>query len=701
MSLPSSADLETRLALLPIDAVEAELRRREQRVAGVAQDQSLEASKERCKTLGGFIREAWHLVEPMMPLIWNWHIDAICDHLEAVTRGDIIRLLINVPPGTMKSLIVSVFWPAWEWGPAGLPSMRYFTTSYKLEGLADRDSRKMRDLVRSEWFQERWGATCTLTRTGEIDFENNSMGWRKAMAFIALTGGRGDRVIIDDPHSVKTAESLLQREDTIRTFRESVPSRVMDPQTSAIVIVMQRLSEEDVSGVALKLGLGYVHLMLPMEFEPDRCCETKIGFKDPRTYDGELLFPERWTREVIERDKKALGSFAWAGQYQQRPQAREGGMFKRHWLQKIGAAPAGTRWVRYWDLAATEEKYGTDPAYTAGVKLGRMPDGRFVVGDVARLRAEAPGVRRLMKDTAKADGIYTEIGFSQDPGQAGKVQKQDYVLHLKGYIVHPAIESGDKASRAEPVATQAEAGNLVIVEGDWNEAFINELTLFPGSKFKDQVDALSGAFAMLLKEAMFSTPEDWFAVEGGVVPSHWPRVGAIDVTTSSFNAVWIAFEPATNVAYVYEALSVPRNDYAIHARAVLARGPWVPFLMDWNAHGRSKVDNEAIAEALTSLNVNLMVQEYSFEAAVQDMAGKFETSEIRVFQNLTPWWAEYRRVGRNEKGEIDEAHAGILRATGLALTQGRSAAMTENTARPDSQGLNHDEYSDRNPVTGY
>ena len=174
MSLPSSADLETRLALLPIDAVEAELRRREQRVAGVAQDQSLEASKERCKTLGGFIREAWHLVEPMMPLIWNWHIDAICDHLEAVTRGDIIRLLINVPPGTMKSLIVSVFWPAWEWGPAGLPSMRYFTTSYKLEGLADRDSRKMRDLVRSEWFQERWGSTCALTRTGESDFEKMS-----------------------------------------------------------------------------------------------------------------------------------------------------------------------------------------------------------------------------------------------------------------------------------------------------------------------------------------------------------------------------------------------------------------------------------------------------------------------------------------------------------------------------------------------
>ena len=311
----------TSLAGLSLESIRAAKVRALARRNQANQDNSVEASKERCKTLAGFIREGWHLVEPLMPLVWNWHIDALCDHLEAVTRGEITRLLINVPPGTMKSLIVSVFWPAWEWGPAGLAGLRYFTTSYIID-LAERDSRKMRDLVASEWFQERWGATCTLTRTGEIDFENNSMGWRKAMAFTSLTGGRGDRVIIDDPHSVKTAESIVQREHVIRTFRESVPSRVMDPQTSAIVIVMQRLAEEDVSGVAIKLGLGYVHLMLPMEFERDRACETRIGFKDPRTYDGEPLFPERWPREVIERDKRTLGAFAWAGQYQQRPQAQ-------------------------------------------------------------------------------------------------------------------------------------------------------------------------------------------------------------------------------------------------------------------------------------------------------------------------------------------------------------------------------------------
>lgn len=698
------SDLNSKLVSLAqatsLESIKAAKQRLLLQASQSSQDQSLEASKERCKTLAGFIRESWHLVEPLMPLVWNWHIDALCDHLEAVTHGEITRLLINVPPGTMKSLIVSVFWPAWEWGPAGLAGLRYFTTSYIID-LAERDSRKMRDLVASEWFQERWGSTCALTRTGESDFENVGMGWRKAMAFTSLTGGRGDRVIIDDPHSVKTAESIVQREDVIRTFRESVPSRVMDPQTSAIVIVMQRLAEEDVSGVAIKLGLDYVHLMLPMEFERDRACETRIGFKDPRTYDGELLFPERWPREVIERDKRTLGSFAWAGQYQQRPQAREGGMFKTHWLRKIKAAPANIRWIRYWDLAATAEQYGADPAYTAGVKLGRDAAGRYYVGDVVRMRAEAPGVRRLMRDTAKQDGLFCEIAFSKDPGQAGVAQAQDIIADFPQYIIRANAETGDKATRAAPVATQAEAGNLFIVEADWNDAFINELTTFPGSKFKDQVDALSGAYSMLIQLPLFNTPEDSFAVEGGSIPPHWPRTVAIDITQSHFNAVWIAFEPATSAAYVYEALSLPRNDFAIHARAVTARGAWIPALMDWNAHKRSKTDNEAIAAAFAEMGVNVMVVEYSFEAAIEEMALKFPTAELRVFEKLTPWWAEYRRLSRNEKGQIEEAQAGILRATGLALGTGRSVAVTENTARSNAQGLDADEYSNRNPVTGY
>jgi hypothetical protein len=310
----------------------AEIRAERARRAADAERERLardgEAIRQRCTTLAGFIREAWPVLEPAQPYVHGWHIDVLCQHLEAITDGQITRLLINIPPGTMKSLVASVFWPAWEWGPRGLPSMRYLTTSYA-EKFVKRDSRRMRDLVQSEWFSSLW-PEIELNRSGEMSFANSKMGNREGMAFASLTGGRGDRVIIDDPHSTETAESPAERATTTRIFRESVPTRLNNPATSAIVVIMQRLHEKDVSGQILDLGLGYEHLMLPMEFEPERRCRTSIGFEDPRTEDGELLFPERFPRAVVERDKKILGSYAVAGQQQQRPPA---------WVIRNGARP--------------------------------------------------------------------------------------------------------------------------------------------------------------------------------------------------------------------------------------------------------------------------------------------------------------------------------------------------------------------------
>ncbi len=412
-----------------------------------------ERIRARCQSLAAFVREAWHVLEPGSEYIHGWHIDAICAHLEAITDGRITRLLINVPPGTMKSLIVSVFWPAWEWGPRGLAWMRYLTTSYS-ESYVKRDSRRMRDLVQSDWYRSLWPEV-SLVRSGEASFANSATGFREGVPFQSLTGGRGHRVLIDDPHSTETAESPAERQRTTRIFRESVPSRLVDPKTSAIVVIMQRLHEEDVSGQCIKLGLGYEHLMLPMEFEPERRCRTSIGFEDPRTYENELLFPERFPREVVDRDKRPMGSYAVAGQFQQRPVPREGGLFKREWFEGkfITAAPAATKWVRHWDLAATAEQ----------------------------------------------DGKEVEISLPQDPGQAGKVQARDFVAMLAGYVVKAEPETGDKVTRAEPFSAQCEAGNVYIVSGDWNADYIDELCLFPGGSFKDQVDASSGAFGRLLK----------------------------------------------------------------------------------------------------------------------------------------------------------------------------------------------------------
>ena len=238
--------------------------------------------REYCtRSLGNFAKRAWHILEPATDLKWGWAIEAICDHLEAVTRGDIYRLLMNVPPGTMKSLLTSVIWPAWEWGPKGMQSMRYLGTAHK-QDLAVRDSTKCRRLIQSDWFQRLWPIELTGDQNAKTKFENSATGFREAMAFGSMTGARGDRVILDDPHSVDDANSRVKLAADVVTFREALPSRVNNDD-SAIVIIMQRLAVGDVSGVALELG--YEHLLIPMRYEAGRS-KWVVGKGDPRKTEG-------------------------------------------------------------------------------------------------------------------------------------------------------------------------------------------------------------------------------------------------------------------------------------------------------------------------------------------------------------------------------------------------------------------------------
>jgi len=298
--------------------------------------------KRRCElSLAEFVRHAWSVIEPGQPYVHGWHIDFICAHLEAITDEVVLdtgelynRLLVNVPPGTMKSLLIGVFWPAWEWGPRNLPHMRYVCAAHS-QDLAIRDGLRMRRLVLSDWYQGHWGDRVKLTgdQNQKTKFENTATGFRQATAAGSITGARGDRVIIDDPHSVDGANSDQQRNSTLTWFLEAVPTRVNNPDRSAIVVVMQRLHEEDVSGVILDRDLGYDHIMLPMRYDPTRAYPTKLGYVDPREEDGELLFPDRFPQEVVERDEKAMGPYAAAGQFQQQPEPRGGGIIKDHWWQ--------------------------------------------------------------------------------------------------------------------------------------------------------------------------------------------------------------------------------------------------------------------------------------------------------------------------------------------------------------------------------
>lgn len=315
------------------------------RFADAAQERGLRDERERQSSLDGglleFVRYFWHILEPNTELIEGKVLEAICAHLEAVTRGEIRRLLINVPPGFMKSMLVNVFWPAWEWSAAGLSGLRYVTFSYAAH-LTERDNGKFRDLLRSRDFQELWGHAVKLTEDGKIRIANSATGWKFASSVKGVgTGERGDRVILDDPHNVKEGESEAVRSETVRWVREGMSNRLNNMQKGVIVVIMQRVHEGDVSGALISDDLGYVHLMIPMEYDPMRRCGTVIGWEDWRHESGELAWAERFTAKTVEEIRRTLGPYAYAGQYQQTPEPRGGGIFKRDWWQLYKLDPKG------------------------------------------------------------------------------------------------------------------------------------------------------------------------------------------------------------------------------------------------------------------------------------------------------------------------------------------------------------------------
>ena len=498
-------------------------------------------------SLTDFMVGGWHILEPGRDFIPNWHIDAISDHLTAVTNNEIVRLLINVPPGCMKSLTTDVFWPAWEWGPRDMPSNRYVCSSYS-QDLTIRDNRRMRSLIVSDWYQSLWGNRFQIIgeQNAKTRFDTNHTGFKIATSVGGLgTGERGDRVIIDDPHNVKEGESELKRGGVIHWFTEVMPTRVNDPEKSALIVIMQRVNDQDVSGYVIAEELGYEHLMLPMEFEADRRCYSHVRPSymknpvpvfvnwnrhkkswqkdevdqsefpqelqnlpvpveeryniDPRTEENELLWSSRMTRVSVERDKKVMGSYATAGQFQQRPAPRGGGMMKREDFILIDEPPHRVaKRVRGYDLAASEQVKTKKRAWTVGIKMSRGLDGSFIIEHMERYQKGPGAVEDNIRDTAVEDGVLVRISLPQDPGQAGKSQKRALGALLAGYDVVFSLESGEKEVRITPFAAQVEAGNVKVVRGTWNGAFFDEITVFPASRNKDITDATGRAFAELV-----------------------------------------------------------------------------------------------------------------------------------------------------------------------------------------------------------
>lgn len=453
----------------------------------------LEIEREYCRrSLASFAKQAWHILEPATPLKWGWAVDSICEHLEAVTRGDIKRLLMNVPPGSMKSLLVSVIWPAWEWGPKGLPEKRFIGTAHKQE-LAVRDSTKCRRLIQSEWYQQLWPLKLTGDQNAKTKFENEKTGFREAMAFTSMTGARGDRVILDDPHSVDDANSAAKLASDIITFREALPSRVNN-ENSAIIIIMQRLAVGDVSDVAVELG--YEHLCIPMRYEPGRSRHV-VGRGDPRRTDGELMFPERFSEPQVRELEKSLGSYASAGQLQQRPSPRGGGLLKTEWFRYYSVEPK----IQYRLIFAdTAQKTAEQNDYTVFQCWGYSGDGKMYLLDLLRGKWEAPqlltNARAFWnKHRTVASSPLRQIRIEDKSSGTGLIQ----TLKMEGVPVKGIPRDRDKTVRATDAAPTVETGCVYLPQdAPFLVDFLSEVEAFPNGAHDDQVDPFMDAVTELM-----------------------------------------------------------------------------------------------------------------------------------------------------------------------------------------------------------
>ena len=481
-------------------------------------------------SLHEFVIAAWHIIEPGRPFIDNWHIKALCEHLQAVTKRDIKRLLVNVPFRTSKSTIVSVMWPAWVWAqdqklmPFAGPNHQWLCGSYA-EKLATRDSLKMRRLIQSDWYKTFWGGKFTLTsdQNEKKRFQNSQLGYRIAFGMTGgVMGDGGDTLLIDDPHDRQGAHSEAERETALTTFDEGLITRLNDPSTGAIVIIMQRLHEKDLSGHVLKQK-GWDHLMLPMEYEPSRAKTTSLGFKDPRTEPGELLWPARFPFETVEQLKQGLGDYATAGQLQQRPSPAGGGVLQVDHFQMWPATkdlPDLFFVLQSYDTAFTD-KTQNDPTACTVWGIGEHAGGkRFaILLDCWTEHMRYPQLRTKISDdwTAKYGGVPNDIRHPSRRADAMLIEEkgsgQSLIQDLHQANI-PAIKynpgRADKTARASLAAPFLELDMFYVIESKrdpglavtWARPFLEQCQQFPNGEHDDLVDTFTQA-TIYLRDSKF------------------------------------------------------------------------------------------------------------------------------------------------------------------------------------------------------
>jgi predicted phage terminase large subunit-like protein len=406
--------------------------------------------------------------------------------LERLERRDIDRLMVLMPPGAAKSTYASVLFPAW-WLVRNRGAS--VIAASHTAGFTEHLGRQVRALIAEH--EGRLGLRLAADDRAAGRWSTASGGRYFATGVRGpMTGRRADLAVVDDPvKSREEADSRAARDRLWDWWRDTLITRLKPG--GRIVLAMTRWHEDDLAGRLLTAQPSeWTCLKLPALAEPGDPMGRPLGA---------ALWPEWEDAKALARKREAVGERTWEAQFQQRPRSPRGGMFKTDPLREASPPlPELAAVVRAWDLAATSADGGNDPDWTVGLKLARDVDGRFLVLDVLRLRGSAGEVEQAIRCTAERDGRSVAIGLPQDPGQAGKSQISYLASRLAGYRIETSLETGSKATRAAPVASQIEAGNVSLLHGGWNAAFLEELKAFPLGDKDDQVDALSRAFAMLV-----------------------------------------------------------------------------------------------------------------------------------------------------------------------------------------------------------
>lgn len=448
-----------------------------------------------------FCRAAFRELHNGSEMIENWHIRAMCKAIQnAVERwrsgtGKAKDIIINVPPGSTKSLICTVFLTPWVW--LHDQSFSQLSTSYSKD-IAIGHNALCRRLIHSEWYQRISGGQVVIPKDTDNKGEfMNAAGGRRFTAATgsSVTGKHADWVTVDDPQNPKMAVSEAHRKQAIEFYDHTLQTRIKQPGRSMFVIVMQRLHENDlVAHVLRNQPERYFHLSIPAD-EPGSCKPESLACH----YRNGLFFPARFPAEFLAHQRQSMGSYAYAGQYQQRPAPEDGGILPKKWFQMYDpdSLPASLPVHFTVDTAYTANKLN-DPSVIMAISVH---DRKLYVRDVSRVHMEYPAFRKHLAAWVMKAGYTASSRIHIEPKAAGLPVIDDLKAHTGLNVVKDEAPKESKVTRISAQSAKIEAGRVYLPSGaPWMDTFLSEMAAFPNGLHDDQVDTLEMALRIHLRD---------------------------------------------------------------------------------------------------------------------------------------------------------------------------------------------------------